>query len=715
MKKILFLAFMILCIKSWASHLSGGWIETQVINSTTIKVKLKLITDCSGISLSYTNESVSVSAIPGLSVVPSSMFSLNFIDTANIDSYCSGVSFSCNGGTQLGFRLWTYEGIIVLPAGLSNNVRIYYENCCRPSGVNNLVQFNNYAIYTDLFSLNSVQNNSPIKYSYDILARANDTNVISYSFIDLEADSLNYQLSAPLENANPFTYSPLLAGYSISKPLGTSLYSNLNASTGVYEFKAPNTTGAYAVAFNLNEYRNGQMLSTMHGEQVIMVAPITTNNIFNFGATGDSYKAFEPCNADTITYNVSFNLNDSIQVDVDSLSSYAGATFNVTNISPTQKQATFIWQPAYSAISMSPDKVVFHVTKFACPYKKVLTYTTIYNVNSCPSDSVWPGDINLDKTVNLIDGIYLAAAYNDSGIPRITPTTNWTPQYAVDWTNSFNSGANHKHADCDGDGAVNITDAAAIALNFNSTHPKIAGGSFSKISSSIYDPTITFGASSFAGTNTNVTIPMSVGDASKKVLGSNAVLFKIDANPLIIDGSTMLFSPSTGIVGIIDDIVVTQYKDVNSADLYVAFVKRNNGGFSGHGVMGQLSFKIKANANLGNTTLAVSQPELFGPYMYQQPVQAGPTKTLSVVSGLKQNANISSISIAPNPFSNNFSVSNDKPISTYEVMDMTGKIILKKNVNTNNFNVNTENLNSGIYFIKMFVDGKAVVSKLVKE
>jgi hypothetical protein len=714
MRKILFLAFMILWVNSWASHFSGGWIEAQVINSNTIKVKLKLITDCAGISLGST-ESVNVSAIPGPIAMPSTQFTLNLISSIKIENYCDSLSSTCYGGFQTGFKLWTYEGVILIPSSISNSVRIYYQTCCRAVYINNLVPTYNYAIYTDIFSLNSVQNNSPSKYSYDIFSSANDTSVISYSFTDLESDSLSYQLSTPVETANPIILNPFSAGYSASHPLGTNLYSNLNGGTGTYEFKSPSAQGIYSVAFNLNEYRNGQKLSVINGEQVIFSKAINTNGIFNFGATGDSYKAFEPCNADTITYNVSFNLNDSIVVNVDSLGSYTGATFNVTNISPTQKQATFIWQPDYSAITMNPDKVVFHVTKFACPYKKVLTYTTIYNVNSCPSDSVWPGDINLDKTVNLIDGIYLAAAYNDNGAPRANPSINWMPQYALDWTNSFNSGGNHKHADGDGNGTVNILDALAIAQNFNLTHAKVAGNNYSKISSTIYDPTITFGTPSFTGTNTIVNMPVSIGDVTKKVLGTNAVLFRIDADPAFIEGNTLQFIPNAGIITNTNDIVITQYKDVANSDLYIAFVKKNNGSFSGNGLLGQFNFKVKATAPIGSTNLYISNERLFGPKMLPQSVLGGPFKTLNIVLGLKQFGQLSNISITPNPFQNNFAVGNDKPISTYEIMDMTGKIILKKNVNTNNFNVNTENLNSGIYFIKMFVEGKAIVSKMVKE
>jgi hypothetical protein len=719
MKKILLLAFLVLSLKSWASHLSGGWIEADVINSNTIRVKLKLITDCSGIPLG-TSEMVTISGIPstGTAAVISTT-SFNLLGTMDVALYCNGVSSTCNGGTMAGFKLWTYEGIVQLPGTPPNNIRIYYNNCCRPFGVVNISNSgsHSYSIYTDLYSLNSIQNATPTKSSYDILANTADSNMISYSFIDLEADSLNYQLANTLDNANPTTVVPFDLGYSASNPLGSNLYSNLDAANGNYSFKTSTISGSYAVAFDLKEYRNGQLLSKTHGEQVILVSPISqTAGVFNFGATGISNKIFTPCATDSITYIADFNANDSILIDVDSLQNYPNATFSVTNISPTQKKAVFIWQAPFNAISLKKEKVVFNVTKFACPYQKKLTYTTIYQVKSCQQDSVWPGDINLDKTVNLIDGIYLAVAYNDSGSPRINPNINWTPQYANNWANSFNSGGNHKHADCDGNGTVQIIDAIAIAQNFNLSHPKNASvKNASKIASSVYDPTINFGNAGYTGTGSSVSVPVSIGDATKKVLGSNAVLFKIDANPAIIDGTTLSFMPNAGIISNANDIVVTQYKDAASADLYVAFVKKNNGIFSGFGNMGTLNFTIKSNASLGSTNLSVSQPELYAPNMYPQPVKSGPVKVLNVVLGLQKSVTEKSLQIAPNPFQNTLSVKSDKAISNYKIVDVTGKVIIQKSVNTNTLEINTDNLNAGIYFIEVISNGQKSVEKLVKE
>jgi Secretion system C-terminal sorting domain len=718
MKKILLITFMILSIQSWASHLSGGWIETEVINSTTIKVRLKLIRDCSGIPLPSTESLTIENLLNGQVVIANAPIPL--LSSSFIDNYCANSNSTCNGGVLPGYELKIYESFFTLPSGL-NNIRIHYTSCCRPSNVVNISGMGSasYGIYTDIFGLNTMQNNSPTKNSYDIIAINNSTNVISYSFTDLESDSLAYQLAAPLESiiSNVPVLTQYNLGFGFANPLGNGLLSSLNINDGNYTFATSSNVGAYAMAFDLNEYRSGQAICKMHGEQVILVQPSTNTNILNLNANVPSSKIFNVCKNDTISYLVNFNANDSIDVTVDSLNFYAGATFNVTNVNATQKLATFIWQAPSNAISLKQDKIVFHVTKYACPYKKQLTYTTIYNVNSCPADSVWPGDINLDKTVNLIDGIYLAAAYNDNGTPRVNPSNNWVPQYAINWTNNFMSGANHKHSDCDGNGTVDALDAVAIAQNFNLVHNKNGGNTFhTKVASTIYDPVVTFGTPLNTSSNTIVNIPMFLGDQIKKALGANAILFKIDADPLVVDGSSMLFTPLFGLLNNLNNVVVTQYKDINNADLYVAFVMKNNASFSGFGKIGQFDFNVRPEATVSSTSIAISQQELFGPNMYPQPITSSSSTNVNVVSGLKQTVlRGERIELTPNPFQNNFTVSYGKTIKSYEILDLTGKVVLSKTTNASTFNVNTDKLNAGIYFIKLNIDDKWMTKKLIKE
>ncbi len=712
MKKLLFVFVLFLSFKSKASHILGGWIEAEVINSTLLKVRVKMLASCFGIGAG-TNQTIQVSSIPtGSAPVFLTPYSLSLSNTIFTNSFCNNGISACNGGTNVDFKILVYEGFVPV---IGNSVRLSIPPfCCRAQSVN-IPSSANYSAYTDVYLINTVQNSSPKKNTYDLFSKLLDSNTVSFAFIDDQADSLVYQLSQPIEGTNPIVNVPLNAGYTVQQPFGTSQFTQLNSNTGHLKFVNSNAAGIYSIGFDLKEYRNGQLLSKIHGEHQIIADSGPLNSLY-FSVTGDLNKTFKPCQSDTVNYVVNFNLNDSIVINVDSLPQYSGAVLNVVNVNPTQKKVQFIWQPPYSAISLAMRPMVFEITKYACPYKKTLEYITKYKVDACPIDSVWPGDINLDKTVNLIDAVYLAAAFNATGSPRINPSINWTPQFANNWVNNFSSAGNYKHADCDGDGTVQINDALAIVQNFNLVHAKQAQSfNNNKIASTIYDPTVNFGTASFTGTGANVMVPISIGDATKKVLGANAILFKVNVNPAVIDANSLQFIPNTGIITNLNDIVITQYKAVNSGDLYIAFVKKNNGSFSGFGNLGQFNFQIKSNAALGNTSLSLGQTTLYGPNMLPQPIKPGAVKVLNVVLNSEFLALNNQVNVFPNPFKNKFSITSEKVITKYEVIDMSGKVISMHQNPAQNFEVTLENLEKGLYFLNLHSNVGKTVIKLVKE
>ncbi len=83
---------------------------------------------------------------------------------------------------------------------------------------------------------------------------------------------------------------------------------------------------------------------------------------------------------------------------------------------------------------------------------------------------VWPGDCNYDLTVDNFDFLYLNLALNDTGPARAGASINWFAQPAGNWQNNYASGINHKHADCDGNGIVELIDSNAILFNFGQVH-----------------------------------------------------------------------------------------------------------------------------------------------------------------------------------------------------------------------------------------------------
>ena len=87
---------------------------------------------------------------------------------------------------------------------------------------------------------------------------------------------------------------------------------------------------------------------------------------------------------------------------------------------------------------------------------------------------VWPGDVDADGKVDMLDFLALGLAQDKSGFPRISNNINWEATISQDWPSAFpltqglKLGINHKHADCDGDGTIDVAlDGAVVKQNAN--------------------------------------------------------------------------------------------------------------------------------------------------------------------------------------------------------------------------------------------------------
>jgi FlgD Ig-like domain len=83
---------------------------------------------------------------------------------------------------------------------------------------------------------------------------------------------------------------------------------------------------------------------------------------------------------------------------------------------------------------------------------------------------IWPGDSNNDGIVNVDDIIPIGIYWGSSGDAREDISYTWEANgFSYNWSDTM-----APFADCNGDGNVDITDVAAICLNWNYTHNLIA-------------------------------------------------------------------------------------------------------------------------------------------------------------------------------------------------------------------------------------------------
>ncbi len=95
----------------------------------------------------------------------------------------------------------------------------------------------------------------------------------------------------------------------------------------------------------------------------------------------------------------------------------------------------------------------------------------ILSLSLCPpagQAQVYPGDVNADGRVDQYDLPYLGYAFGNFGPARIDDGSVFGPQNLfVEWTEAFpNGGPNFGHADCNGDGQIDLVDFLLINAYF---------------------------------------------------------------------------------------------------------------------------------------------------------------------------------------------------------------------------------------------------------
>ena len=113
----------------------------------------------------------------------------------------------------------------------------------------------------------------------------------------------------------------------------------------------------------------------------------------------------------------------------------------------------------------------------ACGLSDRDTIQVTLTVDPQQGSCVWPGDVNADGWVNIVDFLILGSIHGQMGTHRTNASADWTSQPSMDWGSQiphlFANGVDMKHADCDGDGIVNISqDAKLIFQHAQGTFPQ---------------------------------------------------------------------------------------------------------------------------------------------------------------------------------------------------------------------------------------------------
>ncbi len=369
--RILILFFLtVSSFEMYATHAAGMDISYQCLSrgssSDTYKIIVKFYRDCDGVrapptvTLDYqsscSNSSVNLS-LTGSPVI--------------LNAQCSNL---CNGGSVIGIEEYTYEGTINL---------VHCSDWVLSSCVyarNNVISTISNPGRQDLCvqaTLDNISdcNNSPTFTQYPTpFICANNLFCYNNGAIEIDGDSLSYELITPLNstNGNTVTY---LGSYSSNNPVGGS--STFDSTTGNFCVTPPNLITSI-LAIRVNEYRNGAKIGSIIRDIQINVLSCA-NSYVSLSGKNDSvtidildtnkYRSRINCPSplDTIFFEINTLNNFPNNVEMTSNINISGANFTIDNNNTPNPKLIFEWIPTLADTINSPYFFTINIQDDNCP------------------------------------------------------------------------------------------------------------------------------------------------------------------------------------------------------------------------------------------------------------------------------------------------------------------------------------------------------------
>lgn len=412
---------------------------------------------------------------------------------------------------------------------------------------------------------------------------------------------------------------------------------------------------------------------------------------------------------------------------------FTGNTFSYTPTSNVPG-ATFAWSRAVvagisnavAAGTNNPSEVLFNTTGNSIPVTYVYTVTangctnpTTYSVVVVVNTpAVWPGDANHDSIVNNNDLLAVGLYYMQTGTPRASQGNVWQAYIADNWGSLQNNNEDLKHADCNGDGTIDDNDTLAINANFNLTHaiaPPLSSGFEDRATSDMY---FVINGSAFAAGDW-VPVEIWVGTSGTPINSLYGVSFNINYNASLVQSGTesISFSPSwLGTPG--TDVLKIAKVDDLANTAYGAITRKDHMNMSGFGKVADFKFQLKSSI-----VSADSMYLSFSNYMAVDSMGLTQSFTTSqdtivitpAITGVKERSMENKLTVYPNPFNSFTTLSFEKELNnaTVKIVDVLGKEVRLINVSGKQLIVEKNELNAGIYFVKVIAEQKIVAQQKI--
>jgi hypothetical protein len=341
----------------------------------------------------------------------------------------------------------------------------------------------------------------------------------------------------------------------------------------------------------------------------------------------------------------------------------------------------------------------------------------------CADDCVWPGDINHDGKVNMVDLLSLGWHVGLDGEERPYAQPNdWFGQYAPNWDQNQHNNSNLKHADVNGDGLVRVEDKDGINDFYNNIH--------SILNDPIKEPRTYPIMLEIEGPvdpepGDYVLMNVIAGTEDNPAINLHGLELNFDFHPEIVDTSTieMFFSPSSWLVSNDAKIGLVKHQG-RSIDGAISRIDRR--GRAGFGLVAQVGFVveddidgIRAQDNIITYNIGLSRSSVMlgdGSLLQLEDISV-PLRINMYDHKPQESLTEEDVFVFPNPATDVVNVRTNKSnIASLELIDMQGRVIYtQRNSTPNPQNViRLANVVPGLYILRVESEYGTWVSKKVQ-
>lgn len=277
MKKLILILLLFIAAKSEASHQLASTFTIQHDTGLTYTIKGYIYRDCGGITAS-----------PFMDIAFRDT-NISFMQMGNVQLYQTGTSimpvFTCAPNTPFlcingfGIEILTYQGQVTLPHA-SDAWHFSYSECCRSAQINIFATApGGSGMFCEAYLDNlNFPNNSLPEFNFQNVPVfcLNQPAIFPNTAIEPDGDSIVYELIGARENQQGNGYMtgidiPYLPPYSLTNYVTSSVPQTFDPATGIASF-TPTMIQSGVMVVRATEYRNGiRTGSTMRDINVMVV------------------------------------------------------------------------------------------------------------------------------------------------------------------------------------------------------------------------------------------------------------------------------------------------------------------------------------------------------------------------------------------------------------------------------------------------------------